>query len=101
VSHKLVESRSPTLVETHLLVLLSSCLITMDGGCRVACAIALLFKRYDRREKRFREATHPANAPLEHVPTKLHDFVDKDMLQHMDLARFLFGEVIPLRREAR
>jgi hypothetical protein len=37
----------------------------------------------------------------EHVPTKLHDFVDKDMLQIINLARFLFGEVIPLRREAR
>ena len=28
-------------------------------------------------------------SPLEHVPTKLHDFVDKDMLQIIDLARFL------------
>jgi len=38
---------------------------------------------------------------LEHVPTKLHDFVDKDMLQIFVLARFHFGEAIPLRREAR
>ena len=38
---------------------------------------------------------------LEHVPTKLHDFVEKDMLQHIELARFLFGEVESLRREAR
>ena len=38
---------------------------------------------------------------LEHVPTKLHDFVEEDMLQHIESARFLFGEVIPLRREAR
>jgi len=38
---------------------------------------------------------------LEHVPTKLHDFVDKDMLQTIKLARILFGEVTPLRREAR
>jgi hypothetical protein len=38
---------------------------------------------------------------LEQVPTKLHDFVDKDLLQTIKLARFLFGEAIPLRREAR
>jgi hypothetical protein len=25
----------------------------------------------------------------------LHDFADKNMLQHIDLARFLFGKVIP------
>jgi hypothetical protein len=28
-------------------------------------------------------------------------FGDKDMLQHIDLARFLFGEMMPFRREAR
>jgi hypothetical protein len=28
-------------------------------------------------------------------------FGDKDMLQHIDLARFLFGEMTPFRREAR
>ena len=33
-------------------------------------------------------------------PAKVEDFGDKDLLQHIDLARFLFGEVIPLRREA-
>jgi len=38
---------------------------------------------------------------LEHVPAKLRDFAGEDMLQHMNLARFLFGEAIPLRREAR
>jgi len=32
---------------------------------------------------------------------KLHDFIDKDMLQHIEFARFLFGEMISLRREAR
>jgi hypothetical protein len=39
--------------------------------------------------------------PSEPVPTKLYDFVAKDMLQIINLARFLFGEVIPLRQEAR
>ena len=32
---------------------------------------------------------------------KLHDFIDKDMLQHIEFARFLFGEVSSLGREAR
>jgi hypothetical protein len=45
--------------------------------------------------------SHQAESALEHVPTKLHDFVDKDMLQRIESARFLFGEVIPLRWEAR
>jgi hypothetical protein len=34
-------------------------------------------------------------------PAKIEDFGDKDLLQHIDLARILFGEVIPPRREAR
>ncbi len=34
-------------------------------------------------------------------PAKVEDFGDKDLLQDIDLARILFGEVIPLRREAR
>jgi hypothetical protein len=38
---------------------------------------------------------------LEQIPAKLHDFADKDLLQHIDLARFLFGKVIPPCREAR
>jgi hypothetical protein len=40
---------------------------------------------------------------LEQIPAKLHDlgsrpgqaFADNDLLQHIDLARFLFGKVIP------
>lgn len=35
------------------------------------------------------------NSLLEQIPAKLHDFADKDLLQHIDLARFLFGKVIP------
>ena len=46
---------------------------------------------------------------LEQIPAKLHDpgsspgqaFADKDLLQLIDLARFLFGKVIPPCREAR
>jgi fatty acid desaturase len=38
---------------------------------------------------------------LEHVPAKLHDFADKNMLQLIDLARFLFAQVIPPERKAR
>jgi hypothetical protein len=38
---------------------------------------------------------------LEQIPAKLHDFADKDLLQHINLARFLFGKVIPPCREAR
>jgi hypothetical protein len=34
-------------------------------------------------------------------PAKVEDFGDKDLLHHIDLARFLIGEVVPLRREAR
>jgi hypothetical protein len=34
-------------------------------------------------------------------PAKAADFGDKDLLQHIDLARILFGEVIPLRPDAR
>jgi hypothetical protein len=34
-------------------------------------------------------------------PAKVEDFGDKDLLQHIDLARILFSEVIPLRRDAR
>jgi exodeoxyribonuclease-3 len=34
-------------------------------------------------------------------PAKVEDFGDKDLLQHIDLVRILFGEVIPLRRDAR
>jgi len=32
---------------------------------------------------------------LEQIPAKLHDFADKDLLQHINLARLLFGKVIP------
>jgi hypothetical protein len=34
-------------------------------------------------------------------PAKVEDFGDKDLLQNIDFARILFGEVIPPRREAR
>jgi hypothetical protein len=34
-------------------------------------------------------------------PAKVEDFGDQDLLQHIDLARILFGEVTPLRRDAR
>jgi len=37
----------------------------------------------------------------EQIPAKLHDFAEKDLLQHINLARFLFGKVIPPCREAR
>jgi hypothetical protein len=35
-------------------------------------------------------------AELEQIPPKSPDFGDKDLLQHIDLARILFGEVISL-----
>jgi CO/xanthine dehydrogenase Mo-binding subunit/aerobic-type carbon monoxide dehydrogenase small subunit (CoxS/CutS family) len=34
-------------------------------------------------------------------PAKVEDFGDRDLLQDIDLARIHFGEVIPLRRDAR
>jgi hypothetical protein len=37
----------------------------------------------------------------EQIPAKLHDFADKDLLQHINLARFLFGKVEAPCREAR
>jgi hypothetical protein len=37
---------------------------------------------------------------LEQIPPKLLDFGDKDLLQ-IALARIPFGEVIPLRQDAR
>jgi hypothetical protein len=38
--------------------------------------------------------------PSEHVPKKLLDFFDQDMLQLFELERFLFDHVIPRDREA-
>jgi hypothetical protein len=37
----------------------------------------------------------------EQIPPKSPDFGDKDLLQHIELARILIGEVIPLRRDTR
>jgi hypothetical protein len=37
----------------------------------------------------------------EHVPAKLHDFADKNMLQLVDLARILFAQVVSPGRKAR
>jgi hypothetical protein len=34
-------------------------------------------------------------------PAKVADFGAKDLLQYVDLARILFGEVVQLRRDAR
>jgi hypothetical protein len=34
-------------------------------------------------------------------PTKVEDFGDRDLLQHIGLARILIGEAIRLRRDAR
>jgi hypothetical protein len=39
-------------------------------------------------------------ATLEHVPKKLLDFFDQDMLQLIDFERFLFDHMIPCDREA-
>ena len=33
-------------------------------------------------------------------PAKVEDFCDKDLLQVIDLVRFLFGKLIPTCREA-
>jgi hypothetical protein len=38
---------------------------------------------------------------LEHVPAKCIRFAAKNMLQQLNLARFLIAEAIPLRRKAR
>jgi hypothetical protein len=40
------------------------------------------------------------NATLEHVPKKLLDFFDQDMLQLIDIERFLFDHMSPCDREA-
>jgi hypothetical protein len=41
-----------------------------------------------------------AAAGLEHVPKKLIDFFDEDMLQLFEFERFLFDPMIPRDREA-
>jgi hypothetical protein len=41
-----------------------------------------------------------ANGVLEHVPKKLTDFFDQNMLQLVELERFLFDQMIPSDREA-
>jgi hypothetical protein len=38
---------------------------------------------------------------VEHIPEKLLDFFDSDMLQIFEVERFLFDQVIPRDREAR
>jgi hypothetical protein len=38
--------------------------------------------------------------PLEHVPKKLVDFFEQNMLQLFDFERFLFDQVIPHDRKA-
>ena len=40
IGHELIECGSPTLLEAHLLMLFSACLIAVDGGCGVAGTIA-------------------------------------------------------------
>ena len=39
--------------------------------------------------------------PSEHVPKKLNDFFDNNMLQHVDIARFLIARTIPSEGRAR
>jgi hypothetical protein len=38
---------------------------------------------------------------LEHVPAKLNAFADKNMLQSIDLARFLSAQAVSSERKAR
>jgi hypothetical protein len=38
--------------------------------------------------------------PLEHVPKKLLDFFDQDMLQLFDFERVLIDQMIPFDRDA-
>jgi len=60
-------------------------------------------------ENSWRGPVNLANTSLEQIPAKLHDpgsspgqaIADKDLLQCIDLARFLFGKVISFCREAR
>ena len=42
-----------------------------------------------------------ATANTRSYPAKVEDFCDKDLLQLINLARFLFGKPIPACREAR
>jgi hypothetical protein len=43
----------------------------------------------------------PLENALEHVPEKWVHFSDKDMLQHVELARILFDQAIPPDRNTR
>jgi hypothetical protein len=38
--------------------------------------------------------------PIMHVPAKCTHFADEDMLQNLNLERFLIAEAIPLHRKA-
>ncbi|QXX76341.1 hypothetical protein MHY1_03181 [Methylovirgula sp. HY1] len=51
---------------------------------------------FETERGRRRQSTHLA---LEHVPEKLNDFSDKNMLQLIDLERFPLDRVIPPDRK--
>ena len=55
-------------------------------------------KRHARLEHHRRQAD-AISRTVEHVPKKLLDFFDQDMLQVFDFERFLVDHVIPRDRE--
>jgi hypothetical protein len=63
--------------------------------------ISFLFSRglAGRNAQRIEAKTVQAAARAN--PAKVADFGDEDLLQDIELARILFGEVVPLRRDAR
>jgi hypothetical protein len=68
---------------------------------RELATLAMKDRWTDADRARHAELTRLAAPALEQIPPKSPDFGDKDLLHDIDLARILFGEVIPLRRDAR
>jgi uncharacterized damage-inducible protein DinB len=50
-------------------------------------------------EERRADLSRTIRRHLEHVPNKLTDFFDQNMLQLVELERFLFDQMIPSDRE--
>jgi hypothetical protein len=84
--------------------------VAARAGARTFVAIAMDVTNFARLRDEYAASprytvanflwTYSKVSALEHVPKKLLDFFDKDMLQLFEFERFLFDHVIPRDREA-